>query len=334
MRGKIGMACCVGATVLACAGFGIAGNMRENTAAVKTLTLVPNTVSNHVLCRGKLEYGVEYAVGVDRTARVIGSGVEEGDIVARGDALMTLEPEEGLELGGGFDVQGEILSVFSSFVGSSPSEKASAEPCIAALEDDGRQTLYSPAGGIVTKVSGNGVAAAESALVTIADPASLRICAAIPEAYVQDLAVGMPCTITGDAFRDRSYNGTVEKIMAFAYQSTSLTGAGDTVVDVLVSIDEPDEALRAGYNAQIEIRTDWKENALLVPYEAVMQDETNTEYVLVAENGCAVRRNVRTGYELDDAVELAEGCRAGERVILNPEGIRENARIREERTAE
>ena len=65
-----------------------------------------------------------------------------------------------------------------------------------------------------------------------------------------------------------------------------------------------------------------------------MQDETNTEYVLVAENGCAVRRNVRTGYELDDAVELAEGCRAGERVILNPEGIRENARIREERTAE
>ncbi|MEA4822583.1 MAG: efflux RND transporter periplasmic adaptor subunit [Clostridiaceae bacterium] len=305
---------------------------QEDSVPVEMVTLVPNAVANRIICKGKLEYGVEYAVGVDKTVRVLTAAVEEGDYIGQGEKLMTLETENGVEIGTGIDVQGEILSVFSSFVNSSKAETDNGEPCIVAINDTGKQSLYSPAEGLVTKISvdTNGVVAAQNTLVMIADPMSLRIRAAVPEAYVQDLAVGMRCDITGEAFRDRVYAGEIVKIMPYAYQNTTLTGVGDTLVDVIVSIDEPDEALRSGYNAQVEIQTDLKENALLVPYEAVMQDENNVEYVFVEENGYAVRRDVKTGYELDDTIELVEGCAAGERVILNPGDLSENDRVRGE----
>ena len=53
----------------------------------------------------------------------------------------------------------------------------------------------------------------------------------------------------------------------------------------------------------------------------VRQDEAGTEYVLIAEEGAAVRRDIRTGYDLRDSVEIVSGCGAGDRVILEPDGV-------------
>ena len=95
--------------------------------------------------------------------------------------------------------------------------------------------------------------------------------------------------------------------MPYATQVQSLTSAPETRVEVLLSVTNADERLKPGYTANVKIYTDHKDEALLVPYEAVWQDEDNRENVYVIENGRAVQHMVRTGYELENLLEVTEG---------------------------
>ncbi len=333
MRKKKQTALCLSAAALlcvSCALYRVHTDRRTAAQPEKTvhvLTLTAQAVSNRISCRGRLEYGVEYDVCTDRPVRVLSVQTRAGNLVERGAPLFTLEPVFQSDPLSGYDLQGEIVSAFSDFRGGTA---AHSQPAVIALAASGQQTLYSPAAGLITAlgVSTSQTAAAGRTLLTLADPTSLQVRAPVPEAYVQELAVGLSCSVTGDAFRNRVYSGSVREIMPYAYQTGSLNGAGDTVVDVLVSIDDPDDALREGYSAQLEIQTPARADTLLVPYEAVMQDEEGTEYVLVLEGSAAVRRDIRTGYELQNSVEIVSGCEPGDRVLLEPDGIGERDRIR------
>ena len=66
-----------------------------------------------------------------------------------------------------------------------------------------------------------------------------------------------------------------------------------------------------------EITTGARRNMLTVPYEAVRQDERNVEYVYLAQGSRAVRRNIVTGVELLEGVEVKEGLAAGDLVIAD-----------------
>ena len=61
-----------------------------------------------------------------------------------------------------------------------------------------------------------------------------------------------------------------------------------------------------------------------LPYEAICQDEKNTEYVWIIQNGRAVRKDIVTGAELPDAVEICNGIFASDQVILSPDNIHSN----------
>lgn len=75
-----------------------------------------------------------------------------------------------------------------------------------------------------------------------------------------------------------------------------------------IAIDDPDNDLKAGFTARAEIVTDTRRTMLTVPYEAVRQDENNVEFtVYLAEGSRAVRRNIQTGVELLEGVEVTEG---------------------------
>ena len=317
-------------TALLCAAAAAAGARRNAQPAeipAAVLTLAATSVSNQIDCRGRLEYGVEYDISVSRPSRVLSVQTLVGNRVERGEPLMVLEPAFDAGSSGTADLQEELISAFSGLLGSGAEH---GRPAVIPLNANGRQTLYSPAAGLITQVSASPsqTVPAGRTLLTLSDPESLQVRAAIPEVYVQDLSAGLDCRIRGEAFRDREYRGTISRIMPNAYQNGTLGTAGDTVVDVLVAIEEPDDALRAGFTAQLEIHTPLREGMLLVPYEAVMQDENDTEYVYLVKNGRALRRDIVTGLELQDRVEIVSGCEAGERVILEPAGIRENDRIR------
>ena len=170
------------------------------------------------------------------------------------------------------------------------------------------ETITAPMDGVVTEVGIKSGVLSRTAkpVVTISDTGSFAAMVTVGESYISDVKVGDPAVITGTGFPGREYTGHVRKIAPVARKLTGGT-AQEPVVDVEIAIDDPDNDLKAGFTARAEIVTDTRRTMLTVPYEAVRQDENNVEYVYLAEGSRAVRRDIQTGVELLEGVEVTEG---------------------------
>mgnify|MGYP004670619571 CR=1 FL=1 len=291
------------------------------TVLVDTHTAGTTAIVSSVYFQGNVDYTKSYDIYLSEPARITEIYVEEGDYIDAGDILCSFE-ENG---SGYYPVSDGILEVFAPLF----SARTADSIYLSTQEEDGK--LSSPVSGVVTKlaVEAGGIAGAASPYISIANPENMCVYAQVPEDYIQDLELGMRCEITGNAFRDKVYEGTLAYIKPYATTPLALTGDGETVVEVMITIDDPDASLRSGYSARVEIFTMRRDGILTVPYEAVRQDMQNQEYVYIYENGRAYRRDITTGTELRDEVEVCSGIEVGDQIILQPDNVSDGAAVKE-----
>lgn len=313
------------AAVLAAAGLLIGSVVVRREAlhrvAVHTTCVEQRNVTGHVICYGELEYGKNYGLYAQRTVQPQEWMVEQGSAVSAGQVLLTGSIDADITLRDSiyslWDAE-EIAAALASMTGRDTGSVTTARQQMTMQERNSSYELLSPVDGVVTQITPLGAAPARTTLLVIADPDSMQLSAQIPEEYVQDIGVGMACEITGSAFRDHTYTGVITDIAPFAYTEFTLTGEGQRVVDLTIRVDDPDDALGAGFSATAKIENYVMEDALFVPNSAVMQDENNVEYVYVIHMGRAFRRDVITGQRVDDNVEIVQGLALDERVISYP----------------
>lgn len=178
--------------------------------------------------------------------------------------------------------------------------------------------VYSTIDGIVTSINieSGGVSTPASPLIIISKLNNLQIKSQINENQIADISVGQTVTISGDGFKDKQYKGKVSQIFPTAKQAISGTSV-ETVVDVIVSIDDPDDYLKPGFSAKINIITSEDKNAIVVPYECILQDNKNREYLFIYSKGRAYKRYIKTLTELDNGCSVS-GIKVGEQVLINP----------------
>lgn len=116
---------------------------------------------------------------------------------------------------------------------------------------------------------------------------------------------------------DKTYKGIVTKIGESATIEISGTNK-ETMVLVEVTLDNTDEQIKAGYEAEAEIVLLEKENTIAVNFEAVQTDEEGKKYVFVLENDTAKKRIVEIGMETDFEIEIISGLNEGEKYIPSP----------------
>ena len=145
----------------------------------------------------------------------------------------------------------------------------------------------------------------------------------VPEDKISDVALGQPVEITGSGFEGRKYYGHIKTIAPSA-KKVFLGTNQETVIDVVASIDNLDEKIKSGYTISARIITEELKKINIVPYESVMQDNSGKEYVYVFSNGTAIRKDIETGIELSDGVEVISGVGEQEAIISTPEKIKES----------
>ena len=123
--------------------------------------------------------------------------------------------------------------------------------------------------------------------ITIASDEGLQVRLSVNESQISDIQVGQPAEITGVGFHT-CYTGTVKSISSEAKQVVSTTGQ-ETVVEVVVSVDNPGNDIKPGYTAKAKIITAQNDNVLIAPYEAVRAEEDGSEYVLKLKGQRAVK---------------------------------------------
>ena len=133
----------------------------------------------------------------------------------------------------------------------------------------------------------------------------VRLVAQVDEKFLAQIAPGQSARVVADAFPAQPFGARVASV---APGVDAQRGS----IEVKFAPDELPAFLRSDMTLSIEVVTARRENALAVPPEALRGEGA----VLVIEDGRAASRRVRTGLRTLQAVEVIEGLREGEQVIV------------------
>ncbi len=165
--------------------------------------------------------------------------------------------------------------------------------------------------GVIKEVSAKAgaVVAKGTPLFTVESTDALQVNVEVSKYDIGKIAEGQKAAIL---IAGRSYDGTVSEIKKIAIEDSS----DKAKITVCVHIDQPDTAIILGIEADVDIYTDEKENALLIPHEALYSDEAG-DYCYAIRGGKVVRKDIVTGLTSATAVEVLEGLASGEHIITD-----------------
>jgi RND family efflux transporter MFP subunit len=174
-------------------------------------------------------------------------------------------------------------------------------------------TKNADVGDIVTPIGA--AANAKSAVVTIADMDSLRVEADVSESNLEKVKVGQPCEIQLDAFPEKRFRGEVHMIVPTADRTKA-------TVLVKVRFLDKDERILPEMSAKVAFLSravsPSEEKSRIAVSKATVVRKRGTDVLFVVNGKKVAERPVRLGDTIGDMVEVLEGAKAGERVVLNP----------------
>lgn len=163
--------------------------------------------------------------------------------------------------------------------------------------------------------------------IEMLDDSCLYVTAPIDEVDAMPVQVGQRVRVTLDAFRGRSFDGTVTRIAPYVLDVEKQA----RTVDVDVRLDPLPEGVHflIGYSADIEITLARRENALRVPTEAIV----DKQFVFVlGQDGVLHKREFKPGLGNWTHTEVISGLQAGDKVVSAPDrpGIRDGVNAQAE----
>jgi membrane fusion protein (multidrug efflux system) len=100
-------------------------------------------------------------------------------------------------------------------------------------------------------------------------------------------------------------------------------------IKVTVEIPEYPEGTRPGDFAEVNIVTEVRDHALLVPKIALVTDKSEQVVYVVSADSTAVRRVVEVGFQDEDNAEIRSGVEAGESVVVRGQrSLKPGARVK------
>ena len=148
-------------------------------------------------------------------------------------------------------------------------------------------------------------------VMDLIDPQALYVSAPIDEADVARMRVGLPVRITLDAFRGKSFKGTLTYVSSFV-ETRQDQNRTLRVEAVFTQTDLPANLL-PGLSADVEVILDSRENVLRIPTYALLENNL----VLVVHNGLLVEKSVKVGLHNWSFTEITAGLSAGELVVVS-----------------
>jgi HlyD family secretion protein len=143
-------------------------------------------------------------------------------------------------------------------------------------------------GQVIT--SGTSSLGGGTTLIKMADLNKVRVRALVTEADIGTIQPNMAATVTVDAYPDRPFRGTVEKIEPQAVVQQSVT-----MFPVLITISNVEGLLKPGMNGEVSILIDRRDNVVAVPNDAIRNvREAATAAAALGLNPDSVQAQIRT----------------------------------------
>lgn len=211
---------------------------------------------------------------------------------------------------------------FDRVTASIASAKATVQEAEVAVENtlirapfDGTiLTKNADVGEVVSPLSAG--ASSRVAVVTLADMSSLQVEADVSESNIEKVRINQPCTITLDAYAERSYRGSVAKIVPTADRAKA-------TVLTKIRFDEIDGRVLPEMGAKVRFLEKKQPDAgqqspkTVIPISAVATRDGRKVAYAVGNN--TVREIlVGTGEVNGSMVEITSGLSPGETIVNKP----------------
>jgi len=168
------------------------------------------------------------------------------------------------------------------------------------------------AGTVVEKLitPGQLLQAGTTPCFTVADLSRVWVMAQIFGADLESVRVGDQADVmTG--IGTAKFSGIVDNISALVDPDTRSVVAR-------VVVKNPGDLLKKQMYVRVSIQAHQEETGLLVPVSAVLRDDVNLPFVYFLQpDGSFARQHVTLGYRADDQYHIAEGLKAGDRIVVD-----------------
>jgi HlyD family secretion protein len=185
-------------------------------------------------------------------------------------------------------------------------------------------------------------------LMTISDMSTVEAVLEVDQTDVPSLKIGQPAKVSIDAFPGETFPGVVSEIGSSPIRGTSALGGAATGTDyeVKVTLTSHPSGVRPGLTVTADITTATREGVLAVPIGALVLQQPaaaatpaagatpaaptpgqpassstrgrDVEGVFVVESGKAAFRQTTTGIKGELDVEVLEGVKDGEEIVVGP----------------
>lgn len=146
----------------------------------------------------------------------------------------------------------------------------------------------------------------------------LEVEAKVPEASIARIKPGQQVEIRSDSYPDDVFKGAVRLIAPRAVQENQ-QNSNVTSFRVKVILHTGQQQLKTGMNVKLSFKGDSLRNALVVPLAAIVTKKDGQTGVLVLDENNQVQfRPVSVGSTSGDKVQIIEGVKKGERILMRP----------------
>lgn len=143
----------------------------------------------------------------------------------------------------------------------------------------------------------------------------------LPESAIEYVKVNQPVHITHYTLLEDTIRGDISELSpAISTETRTFQGK--------ILINNNQMKLRPGMFVKADIVVDRADSAIIIPKDVVLS-RRNRKYVYVVERNTAILRDIETGLEDDDHIEVTNGLNVNDNLIIRGyETLRENSRVK------
>lgn len=187
-----------------------------------------------------------------------------------------------------------------------------------------KMKVASPFGGVIVDLpyyTQNVRILTAQPLFTVMDFGQMYLEISLPEKYVSDLQSGMKVRLTSFNLQRDTLWGTVSDLSpAISAETRTFKGR--------IDIENQNLKLKPGMFVSADIIITKKENTIVVPKELVLRNN-DSQYVFVIDKSIAKQREVTTGIENGNNIEILSGLSKDDRLVVKGfETLKDNSKVR------
>jgi len=180
----------------------------------------------------------------------------------------------------------------------------------------GNYSIKAPISGVITEkyIKEGSYLTPGMQLLEIGNENDLYVEADVLVSEIKDIAVGDKVRVYNEDLEISIADCILSKIYPKAHTKISDLGIEQKRVKIEIEFEGETDILKQGYDVDVEITTDIKENALVVNEDDIYEED-KVEYVDVLVDSKAEKRQIKTGITQDEEVEILEGLKLGDKIV-------------------